>query len=483
MGNGKNVRRFAEIEKNYHLFERTYSGEPYWQNIRFFVCENCFSSRYDDEGKKNHSLKIAIARWKEFFLFIPLLLRDVCFLAKPGQCDLLVIKNERLKDRFFDYWTVPDNLSAVTIRTATAREELTLKDRFIRIPLVKYKVANKLHTLFHLSKTDEAENEFLMQLETVLRQEFGKSPSWEMMAKHIESDLLRNRYYAAYYEKLLKRTRAKAMILVVYYRDNLFSQYKIAKRLGVRTIELQHGVINNHEEYYFADNSGLNNYTPDYLLTFGEIHNSWIRLPEGSRAVAVGYPYQEAVMKQLDSVITDEKMIVIYPNPNPAFDCIVNSFAETITSLGYSVVMKIHPLEVERYRELYPLLASNEKVQVITSQKEGIYYWLKAAKHHVMASTTVGLEAMAFDHTNVCIAENVPHEQTQCLIDWGVARGFSTAEELIRLVLNPMELNPEREMIRSGLWKKEGAKNVQEFLSRLRMNNWNDEPDESVEMG
>ena len=90
---------------------------------------------------------------------------------------------------------------------------------------------------------------------------------------------------------------------------------------------------------------------------------------------------------------------------------------------------------------------------------------LRSKRYHIMPSTTVGLEAVAMPHTNICIAENVPHEQTQPLLDWGVARGFSTAAQLMELVRHPLQSeNGVLEEKRKALWQPNAEQNIQDFL-------------------
>ena len=89
-----------------------------------------------------------------------------------------------------------------------------------------------------------------------------------------------------------------------------------------------------------------------------------------------------------------------------------------------------------------------------------------------MASTTVGLEAMAYDHCNVCIIESVPHEQTQCLLDWGVARGFRTVDELADLIQDPIEDKPNIQDVRGMLWKRDAKKNMEEFFQKMFEDGW-----------
>lgn len=70
--------------------------------------------------------------------------------------------------------------------------------------------------------------------------------------------------------------------------------------------------------------------------------------------------------------------------------------------------------------------------------------------------------AVALSHTNICIAEHVPHEQTQPLLDWGEARGFSTAEELWELIKNPMEHDIKQ--TKEKLWMPYGKQNIEAFF-------------------
>ena len=462
------VARFCEIEKELSLFSREYCGAPYWQYIRFFVCQYCFTNRFD-KGTEITQERRGLAEVSQKLRKLLSLIKDFFFFCNPGQYDLLILKNDSLKDKFFDYWTVPDQIRSVSLRTSLNKDPVSIRERYILLPLLAFKIRRFARKLKGNTK-DDAEALFLQELEERLKNEFGKAPDYKVLIDKIEEDVLMNSCYEDYYRKLFQRTNVKAILGVVYYNNDVFAEYKVAKELGVHSVELQHGVINNHHEYYFEDTSGVNNDTPEYLLTFGELHNKWIRLVEGSSAVAVGFPFQEYMIRNLESVETEDKTIIVYPVSDSRFEHVVSEFADRIVAYGYKVLIKLHPLEADDYQTIYPVLSGNCNVSFITSQSEGIYYWLKLGTFHVMASTTVGLEAMAFDHTRVCIAENVPHEQTQCLLDWGLAEGFSTAPELLDIVSNKKtkEKNSEKLLeIRNGLWKKNAANNISEFLTGL----------------
>lgn len=290
----------------------------------------------------------------------------------------------------------------------------------------------------------------------------------------MESEILHwiemDKAYEVFFDKFFSKVACKAIVTEQYYQNHLYAAFRVPRKKGIRVIELQHGVISNHQEYWFDDQRGLNNYTPDYFLTFGDIHTSWTKLLPSTRAVSIGFPYQEAEIQRLKEQQTEEQTVVIYPNPLREFEKIVDEFADVAVKKGYRVILKVHLSEAVDFKQYYPLLAKNQSIEVVTAQDKGIYYWLKLAKHHVMANTTVGLEAAALDHTNICIATAVPHQQTQPLLDWGVGKGFDTAEELMDLIKNPLQADKAK--ARNALWKPNAAKNMERFFTEMWEQDW-----------
>ena len=91
--------------------------------------------------------------------------------------------------------------------------------------------------------------------------------------------------------------------------------------------------------------------------------------------------------------------------------------------------------------------------------------------HHVLANSTVGFEAAAIEGSNICIALNVDHEILQPLLDWGDARGFQTADELLELVCNPKgtDMSHKRE-----LWAENAKDNMEHFFGQMKEQDWPD---------
>lgn len=464
---------FSKFEMEENLFERTYNGVPYWQMLRFMVCEGAYSDRIEKEDFV--AQKTRKKRAVSMLLQYPAAyLRMVWKFCRLRPCDVICfrhIKNSDQRHYFIDTWEMPPEIKVLMMDEIITKDTLSCKDTCsIVVPFLKSQLKYYLRKLSHLQKKDGNEYDFLKQLEKKVREKFGRSVSAERMEQQIFRYVETNMEFERYYRALFQKVKCKAIVVAQYYQDALYPAYRVAKEFGIRVIELQHGVISNHEEYWFEDQRGLNNYTPDYFLAFGDAHITWIKLLPNTRAIPVGFPYQNQQIKKWDDLETQEKTIIVYPRPEPAFEKLIEEFVKLAAPAGYRVIVKLHPLEAGNAAVYYPLLSNNERIELVTDQTKDIYYWLKIGKYHVMADTTVGLEAVAFDHTNICIATNVSHIQTQPLLDWGVARGFSTADELMQLVKNPE--SDKKQKMREGLWKSNAQENIQSFFTRMKEQNW-----------
>lgn len=468
-------REFCEFEKKEKLFERTYCGKPYWQMLRFLVCEAAYSDRVEKgdilhrEKRKNRSFILAVKAF--YFAF-----HSVISFRNLELCDVICFTHntkQAPQAAFFDYWAMPKQINCLKIKETCDPEALGLHDNNnLMVPYVKAKMKYYLKKMSNTGERDCKEKKFLQELEIKITHKFGRSVTAARMEQEILQWIDIDREFEKYFAELFEKTKCKALAVVCYYQYQLYSAYRVAREKNIKIIEFQHGVISNHEEYWFEDRSGLNNYTPDYFLAFGKSHIEWTKMLDCTKPIIVGFPYQEYQINKLAMLDTQEMMVIIYPQAQIEFEKVIDEFATQAVKKGYKIFVKLHPLQAINHGIFYPLLSTNSDIEFITRQDQGIYYWLKRAKHHVMANTTVGLQAVALGHTNICIAENVPHEQTQPLLDWGVARGFFTAEELMTLIQSPLTTNLEQ--VKQNLWQPSGKQNVENFFLKIFQQDWPD---------
>lgn len=450
---------FAEFERDYNLFGRSYNGFAYWQSIRFDVCQWLFSPQPQDGGKSDGG------RLRQRFKILGAAARNLVGTWRLKPCDVVCVINAPNSMRFFDGWSFSAGVKAQYFESCTDRVFGRANPGSNAVSLaasIKGRVAKQ--------KRDPVEERFLSDLERSMQARFGGSVSSGVMARWIHRSREVHDRSAKYFRRLFEKSRCKAMVVVCYYQEPLYAAYEVAREAGVTVVELQHGVIFNHQEYWFEDQSGANNYTPDYFLSFGPAHTDGAKMLPSTKAVPVGYPFQERELAKFAGTAIPDDKVVVYPFPDERFDRVVAAFAEKAVAEGYGVTVKIHPLEASACRSLYPSLASVSGVEFSTDQSRGIYWWLSSAKHHVMASTTVGLEAVCLPDINIYVAEFVDHEQLKCLLEAGDAEGFNSAEELFGMVSEGRR--PFRSGLRNRLWEPEATANMERFFAGLAERGW-----------
>ena len=143
-----------------------------------------------------------------------------------------------------------------------------------------------------------------------------KSPN-----RHSIRDLSRNDYYISCYSfflRLLFRFVKPCVIFVncaSYGGDSAVICY-VAKQMGIKVIEPQHGVVRKSPAYYYhtvaVDSSEYYNYLPDTLFTFGKYWNQFVRW--NYEKVEVGYPDMEHFLTNFN-----------LESQNPQYDLLVVS--------------------------------------------------------------------------------------------------------------------------------------------------------------
>lgn len=467
------VKEFAEFEKQERLFDREYAGVPYWQAIRYTVCGSVFTNRVEKGAARNTSN--LYQKMRILLHYGSKCIMSELALKKHTLVDVIMFRVYEESDRFYDYWELPEGISAIRIMQSSFDGKVAPPEIFnmglpIMMSSASYYILKKLHRTVY----DEKEFQFLKELEQKVIRRFGKCMTAEQMQERIQSYWHSKRIFQRYFSRLFDRLKPHAIVKVCYYGPVFFSAYEEAKKRGIRVIEFQHGVISNHQAYWFDDQRGLNNLTPDYMLIFGRTHETWTKMLKNTACVPVGFPFQEHELKRLGDCEADEKMVIVYPQSDPRFETVISEFIDKAEPLGYKVIMKLHPNFCRHAEVYYPLLSQKKNLEIVTDQSKGIYYWLKRGKHQVLANTTVGFEAAAVEGSNICVAQNVDHAMVQPLLDLGVARGFQTADELLELIRNPKEVDMSH---KQELWAENASANMERFFRQLKEQGWPDSAD------
>ncbi|MFN4219608.1 MAG: hypothetical protein ACK4GJ_01640 [bacterium] len=157
------------------------------------------------------------------------------------------------------------------------------------------------------------------------------------------------------YKKLLKSKKPKLFILEDAHYGGYTDLVYIAKQIGIKTAEYQHGVIgSNHLAYNYP--SSIHNiiapYLPDYMLFWGEYWANKTNIP--GEKIIIGYPYLESKSK-----VSKKENIILLISSGSIPDEVVNFGLELVKIpelKKYKFIFRPHPSERPAVKERYSQL-------------------------------------------------------------------------------------------------------------------------------
>ena len=304
---------------------------------------------------------------------------------------------------------------------------------------------------------DKKEDEFLKQLARELEETFHLGFEAKELIQMVRRNVVLHKVYGRFYKRLLMKCRPRSIFVVAYYSSFLFPLYNVARKCSIPVIEIQHGLITNHDAYWYGDTSAIGKEVPSYLFSYGDFWNTHLNLPSIMRAVPIGNPFLEDRKAIYKNCVQDEKMMVFYSSipANREMEQLALDAWNYFGKRGYKIFFKIHPLEYEERKKYYPRLMNFSGIQVVTPDKD-LYELLGCAKHHITYASTVFYEAIIFDNNRYIFDLGSLCDNMQPLVELKLAYKFKTIEELNGL-LNVSMGSTSDDVLK--IWKPEAEKN------------------------
>ncbi len=160
-----NIHEFTKFEQENDLFMRKYNNTPYWEMLRFEICQYLFYNfaSISRQEKASESYRKKISRQIKN---LHNGLKSRIILAGIKSCDFVYFYSGRMDKRLFDYW---DN---------EKYEHFTLSFESIPgtyclgVEVFKSAVLYHFRKAFKKIKVDQKEKEYLCELEKRLTQMF-----------------------------------------------------------------------------------------------------------------------------------------------------------------------------------------------------------------------------------------------------------------------------------------------------------------------
>lgn len=465
----KTLERFLKYENEKKLFERQYNGVYYWQYIRNSI--SLVLLKMDCENSKASKLKK-----RNWLIKIGNLLKDyannINYFIHLKQCDIMYL--DQLSSRYVDgKWVDPyfdffelEKIYLVQRCFYMRRENVeNIVSRGSFLPELRGGCLFDIKKKFPIFFRDRNEDKFIEEFVESIRNEFQVNVNVSLIKDRIRDIAYSYKAHHNYYKNIIKKIRPKVIVVVCHYDSRLYPLYSVAHKAEIPVIELEHGLICNHEAYNYGDTTDIGKSLPDYLLTYGEFWHDYIRLPACMKAVAIGNPFLENRAEKYKDIEPDEKKIVFYSGVPMGHELakFVVEFYQRYKDLGYSLYYKLHPGEFSDWKERYDKLLGYPGIKILRNEMD-LYELLSGAKHHVTIGSTVLFESTIFRVKRYVLMNESYVHCMQPLIDAGFADVFQTVDEF-RLLLNENTTNQLN--ISNQMWKKNAKKNVQYFFEKL----------------
>ena len=261
------------------------------------------------------------------------------------------------------------------------------------------------------------------------------------------------------YEFLYRRLKPRLIFFLCGMYGFESHGIRLAKEMGIRTAELQHGMVSSgHEAYNFApailNSSQYGKYTPDYFLAWGEWWAERINVP--SEVIVIGNPHHETMSSKYKSVLTNRTTILLICSGFPFAYYL--DFARTLRKIvprKYDILIRPHPITRESVFREYG--DSTDDISIDYSDE--VYKQLSRSFAVVGDISTVLFEAIGFAEKIFAFNSN----STSFGVPDCPFERFDTAEELAdKLVSNGCGTNTP--ISSGGIWADAWKANYKAFI-------------------
>jgi len=420
-----------EIETKYNVASINVKDIQVWPFLR--------SRYYNQYGAylyniKNRQLSIfqKISRSKNVFYGVKNLFKKYDYIIFSDKAEKRVINNVYI-----------DKIAGNLIKELGENNTLLIEEPQNNIHINIKKICHKniiSHDLIHFF----GEQYYLLNKKLLIYNENILKEINEKYKLNIDykNEILRFLNYAKYYKIFFNVYKPRALFVSEYYSLPRQSAIFMANKMGISTIELQHGIIN---EKNFAYNifCKLNaDFFPNFLFTFGDYVKNYFNANEyfikKENIFAIGNGYIEYINniyegnKNLINIIKKFKKTVAITSQKTIEGKLID-FIRSIAIINSNILYIFIPRDFNKdYSKLCFLK------NVIVFKELNFYQIVKYVDFHATVYSTCALEAPALGTPNILInIDNLAKSYYLNLLkNKNVTRFINNEKEFINLILN-----------------------------------------------
>lgn len=461
-------RVFLDIEEQERAFDITADGVPVWERVRVEVYLKIREETKDWVlGNADESSPSIRGSMGLFYLMMKNTVRRNPFFA--DSCEFLYYgyyartreDDGFCWDKYFDpvFQRLEDH-NYLYVEKHTGQEHSvparTGNIRYIDLIYV-FNSMKQVSGLVNFKLDDDTETR-LMDIADNIASELNVRIDIPSM---VESRLQRRRSLKPLYRKFLNRIDPSVVVLVVHYGKETFVE--VCKELGIPVVELQHGILTEHEYSYHFPGSRTKWTFPDYFFTWGEVWNENVEFPiDDDHVIPVGHPYMDLKQSKFsDKLVKDQILFVSQPNIGHDLSRYATSLVNDF-DISSDVIFKLHPKEYNDWKRRYPGLEQAE-VTVVDNEGQSLYRLFAESHTQIGVFSTALYEGLNFDLETYIVrlpgVENVSRLYTE-----GPAQLVESVAELAEHING--RNNTEQDM--NAYFRNDAIQNIERELDRIR---------------
>ncbi|MCU7799635.1 MAG: hypothetical protein KZQ70_05700 [gamma proteobacterium symbiont of Lucinoma myriamae] len=413
----KFVRKINNIETSVDLSALNCFGFNPWPLIRLSILHNVSSKNQRKMGKLNQLKKI-MYYFKQllnaYILYKKNPLKheniDIVFFSRLSESQDIIENNyfNRYSDSFRYFFTNQYKIKTVEINDQewlSKRKYFNLNITYIDFLVKKAKLKCKLSQFFSQIKKN-----YLYDINQKIFKEFG-------FKVNVHNDLYWLNYLSKEYEKILKSYSPKLVFIVCFYRIDAMAMSLACNKLGIKSVEYQHGAQNDyHAMYTNWENIPQKGYEliPDVFWMWGKISKNridkWAAKTDKHQAVVGGNIWMTYFLQKNISIDKIKKYYNIY-NTNILVSLQGDSFfpnylLDIISNFSHNTSwhFREHP-RLPISSALRNKIESLDNTEIEFSSIAPLYDLLKLTDIHLTGFSTVAFEAQ-----NFCVPTIFTHE-------------------------------------------------------------------------
>ncbi|MGJ0308732.1 hypothetical protein [Aliarcobacter cryaerophilus] len=401
------VEKFLYLEEKFSMFDIKIDNFQVWGYLRSSVFVAATEVNIDLSNKTLSKKLINIVPFfKIFFLFLVSFL----FSFKVKKVDLLLLPfyrkvfDERRNNFICKYTYFIDDIDQFSSFSLKSLSDYDFND-IIKSSTCRYVykklIFNKIFNLKKINITKDENYIYLINKVNLILDNFNiceKDKYLIYIEKQLNDFLLFNKKKYNLYEDILKELQPKVIIEVSKTRKECCLFNYVAKKMGIKSIELQHGLFGKQEiAYNFLYKHDINIF-PDIFFTFGEYWTNNCRLGiYDCNKISIGFNYLNDY-KIKEKKINDNRKIILFISEDITgknLSKLACDLYKNIDLNKYKIIYKLHPNEFYIWKQEYPELV-DLKIEVVDSVYSDLYYYFYISTYQVGVYSTALYEGIKF---------------------------------------------------------------------------------------